>query len=113
MGRLLRLPGAGGLVAGPVVAAAVAAFVLTVAGLALNTAVDIRTDERHAERHELAGAAKRLGGRLPALRWAIGEMAVGLAAALAVSVWVGHWAPVCVARGSSCCTCSTTSSRYT
>lgn len=61
----------------PVLAASIANVLLIVAGLALNTAVDVRTDERHHERHHLARAARRIGtARL--VRWVVAELAVAL-----------------------------------
>lgn len=64
---------------------------IIVAALALNTAVDIHTDERHRDKSYLASAVLRFG-RERTLRWAATEMAAGLAFAVAVSVWTGRWA---------------------
>jgi 4-hydroxybenzoate polyprenyltransferase len=61
-------------------AAVVVNLLLIVAGLAVNAAVDIRTDARHPERGHLAGAVLRLGrGRI--IRLAAGE--AGLACLVA------------------------------
>lgn len=61
----------------PVLAAGSANLLLIVAGLVLNTAVDVRTDERHHERRHLARAARRIGTtRL--VRWVVAELAVAL-----------------------------------
>jgi lycopene elongase/hydratase (dihydrobisanhydrobacterioruberin-forming) len=61
----------------PALAAIIANLLLIVAGLALNTAADVRTDERHHERHHLAQAARRIGtARL--VRWVVAELTVAL-----------------------------------
>jgi 4-hydroxybenzoate polyprenyltransferase len=61
-------------------AAVLANLLLIVAGLALNTAADVRTDARHRDRGHLAGAALRLG-RDRVVRWAGLELIVALALA--------------------------------
>lgn len=72
-----------------VVAAIVANLLLITAGLALNTAVDVRTDERHREKSYLARAARRIGtGTL--VRWAVAETAVALLLAGLAAVWAGR-----------------------
>lgn len=68
-----------------VLAAITANLLLIVAGLVLNTAVDVRTDERHRERQHLARAARRLGTRRLA-RWAVTELTVALLLACLVAV---------------------------
>jgi 4-hydroxybenzoate polyprenyltransferase len=74
----------------PAVLAAVAANLLLLpAGLALNTAADVRTDERHRERWYLARAARRFGtGRL--VRWAVAELAVAVSFAALAAGWAGR-----------------------
>jgi 4-hydroxybenzoate polyprenyltransferase len=64
-------------------------LLLIVAALALNTAADIGTDERHPERHHLATAAQRLG-RDRVIRWAATELTVALVLAWLVALWSGH-----------------------
>lgn len=78
--------------------AAVANLLLIVAPLALNTAVDVGTDEHHDERAHLAAAARRLGtGRV--IRWAAAEMVVALLLAGVVAAWSMRPAVVAVAAG--------------
>jgi 4-hydroxybenzoate polyprenyltransferase len=60
-----------------VLAAIAANLLILVAALALNTAVDISTDERHGEKSHLASAARRFG-RHRVIRWAATETAIGL-----------------------------------
>ncbi|HEX4705107.1 MAG TPA: UbiA family prenyltransferase [Pseudonocardiaceae bacterium] len=79
------------------VLAAVANLLLIVAGLALNTAADVGTDEYHHERAHLAAAARRLGrGRV--VRWAATEMILALLLAGALAVW--SMRPVVVAAAA-------------
>jgi 4-hydroxybenzoate polyprenyltransferase len=81
---------AGQLLDVAVLAAVVVNLLLTVAGLALNSAVDIRTDERHQERSYLASAARRFG-RSRTIRWAATETVVALLLAGLVSVWLDRY----------------------
>ncbi|WP_052583874.1 UbiA family prenyltransferase, partial [Saccharomonospora iraqiensis] len=89
-GACFTVAGPGGLLAPAVVAAVVATLAVLLGGLVLNTAVDLDSDRRHAERGGLAGAARRLG-RTAGLRLACAEFALGLVLASAVSVWTGRW----------------------
>lgn len=74
----------------PAVLAAVAAnLLLIVAGLPLNTAADVDTDQRHPEKRYLARAARRLGTRR-LVRWAAVELAVGSALAGLAALWAGR-----------------------
>jgi lycopene elongase/hydratase (dihydrobisanhydrobacterioruberin-forming) len=74
-----------------VVLLAIAANALIIlAALALNNAVDIRTDRRHRDKGYLASAVLRFG-RARTFRWAAAETAAGLASAVAVSLWTGRW----------------------
>jgi 4-hydroxybenzoate polyprenyltransferase len=79
-GRLLDLP---------VLAAVTANLMLIVAGLALNTAADVRNDEQHPERGLLVGATRRFG-RDRVLRWAAAEAAGGMLLAGLVALWVAR-----------------------
>jgi lycopene elongase/hydratase (dihydrobisanhydrobacterioruberin-forming) len=84
------VPDAGRLLAVVVLCAVAANLLLIVSALALNTAADIRTDERQRERNYLASAALRLGrGRV--LRWATTEMIIAVALATLVWTWSGRW----------------------
>jgi lycopene elongase/hydratase (dihydrobisanhydrobacterioruberin-forming) len=76
--------------ADPAVAAAVVANLLLItAGLVLNTAADVRTDERHREKRYLARAARRFGtGTL--IGAAVAEAAAGLLLACLAAVWAGR-----------------------
>lgn len=73
-----------------VLAAVLANLLLSVSGLALNNAVDVRTDERHRDKNYLSDAVRRIG-RARTLRLAAAETAVGLALAAGISVRTGHW----------------------
>jgi 4-hydroxybenzoate polyprenyltransferase len=71
---------------------AIGANLLMILGaLALNTAADIRTDDRHREKRYLARAALRIGRRRT-LRLGVVELAAGLALAVVVSAETGRWA---------------------
>jgi 4-hydroxybenzoate polyprenyltransferase len=89
-GACLAATSAGQLLDMPVLLAILANLVLVTSGLALNVAVDVRTDSRHQDKHYLASAVTRLG-RDRVLRWVVGETVAGLALATVVSVWTGHW----------------------
>jgi 4-hydroxybenzoate polyprenyltransferase len=81
----------------PAVLLAIAAnLILIVAPLALNVAVDMATDQRHADKGYLATSAARFG-RFRALDWAAAEMIVALAAVLAIGVLRGRWWPLVTA----------------
>jgi lycopene elongase/hydratase (dihydrobisanhydrobacterioruberin-forming) len=78
--------------------AAVVNLLLIVAPLALNTAVDVETDEYHHERAHLAAAARRLGpGRV--IRWAVTEMTVALLLAGLLAAWSMRPVVLVVAAG--------------
>jgi 4-hydroxybenzoate polyprenyltransferase len=77
----------------PAVLAIVANLLLIVAPLALNVAVDVATDSRHADKGYLAGAAGRFG-QSRALNWAGAEMILALAAVLAIGIGWGRWWPL-------------------
>jgi 4-hydroxybenzoate polyprenyltransferase len=82
----------------PAVLAAITANLLLIVGaLALNTATDTGTDERHPERAALAAAARRFGTRRT-LRWAAAEVAV--AVILAGSVAAGTGRPLVLAAAA-------------
>lgn len=85
-----RLPGL------PVLGAAVANLLLILGAMALNTAADVRTDERHPERRRLVAATRRFGRRR-ALRWARTEMTVAMLLAGLVAAWSGGPAVVVTA----------------
>jgi 4-hydroxybenzoate polyprenyltransferase len=72
-----------------VLAAIVANLPLVVAPQALNTAADVRTDERHPERGRLTSAVRRFG-RDRILRWAAAELAFAALLAGLVAVWSGR-----------------------
>ena len=78
------------LLNGPVLLAITANLLLIPAALALNTAVDIRTDEHDTDKSYLASAALRVGRRRT-LRLAGAEIAAGLAVAAAAALWSGRW----------------------
>src|SRR5689334_1156663 len=54
--------------------------------MALNTAADVRTDERHREKYHLAAATRRFG-RDRAGRWAAAEATVAMLLAGLVTAW--------------------------
>ncbi|EHR49454.1 4-hydroxybenzoate polyprenyltransferase-like prenyltransferase [Saccharomonospora marina XMU15] len=89
-GACLAITEPAGLLTAPVALAVLANLLLITSGLALNTAVDIRTDAEHRERGYLARAAQRFG-RARLLRWTAAEMAAALALAVAISAWTGRW----------------------
>lgn len=89
-GACLAVTSAGQLLDAVALLAILANLVLITAGLALNNAVDVRTDARHQDKHYLASAVTRFG-RDRAFRWVAGETALGLALATVVSVRTGHW----------------------
>lgn len=89
-GVCLAVTSARQLLDASVLLAIVANLLLITAGLALNTAVDVRTDSRHRDKHYLASAVTRFG-RDRAFRWATLEMACALGLAVLVSLRVGHW----------------------
>jgi lycopene elongase/hydratase (dihydrobisanhydrobacterioruberin-forming) len=70
----------------PVLGAVIMNLLLIVAAMALNTAVDVRTDEQHPERRHLVGATRRIG-RDRAFRWAVWEMSIAMLLAGLVAVW--------------------------
>jgi lycopene elongase/hydratase (dihydrobisanhydrobacterioruberin-forming) len=76
-----------------VLVAIMANALMILGGLALNTAVDVRTDEQHQDKRYLARAVQRFG-RGRALRLCAAELAAGLILAGAVSVATGRWAVV-------------------
>jgi lycopene elongase/hydratase (dihydrobisanhydrobacterioruberin-forming) len=78
------------LLGGPVLLAVAANLLLILAALALNAAVDTRTDEHDTNKSHLACAALRVG-RGRTLRWAATEAATALAAAAAAALWIGRW----------------------
>jgi lycopene elongase/hydratase (dihydrobisanhydrobacterioruberin-forming) len=86
------------MVQAPVLLAIMANLVLLVAGLSLNVAVDIPTDERNRDKSYLAGAALRFG-RERLIGWSTAEMSVGLALAASISWWTGRPLPVLAAAG--------------
>ncbi|WP_160148880.1 UbiA family prenyltransferase [Amycolatopsis alkalitolerans] len=81
----------------PALLAIAAALLLIVAPLALNVAVDMATDEAHADKRYLAGAAGRFGSAR-ALRWAGAEMVAAVVAVLAIGIGWGRWWPLTVAE---------------
>ncbi|WP_246257859.1 UbiA prenyltransferase family protein [Amycolatopsis anabasis] len=83
----------------PVLLAAMANLLIILSGLALNTAADIRTDERQADREQLANAALRIG-RERVFRWAAIEMCCALVLATAISQWTGHLLGTAFAAGA-------------
>lgn len=85
-------------VAIPGVTAIVANLLLITAGLALNTAADVRTDERHREKRYLARAARRFGTG-PLVGWAVVEAVVALLLACLAAVWAGSPLVVAAAVG--------------
>jgi len=89
-GACFAVEGAQGLLDASVTAAIGVNLLLIVSALALNTAIDTPTDERHRDKNYLASAAARFG-RARALRWAATEMAAGLALAVTISWWSGRW----------------------
>jgi lycopene elongase/hydratase (dihydrobisanhydrobacterioruberin-forming) len=79
----------------PAVPTAITANLLLIVGaLALNTAADTGTDERHPERAVLTAAARRFGTRR-VVRWSAGEL--GVAVVLAGSVAAGTGRPLVLA----------------
>lgn len=80
----------------PVLIASMANLMLLVAALALNTAVDIRTDQRHQEKNYLAAAVLRFG-RGRALRWSATEMVAALVLVAVVAAWLNRWLLVGIA----------------
>jgi lycopene elongase/hydratase (dihydrobisanhydrobacterioruberin-forming) len=76
-GSCFAVTGAARLLDLTVLGTVLANLLLITSGLALNTAADLRTDERHAERGRLAGAARRLSRRR-ILRWVTTEMLVAV-----------------------------------
>lgn len=90
LGACFAVTDTGQLAHGTVILAVLANLLLIVGPLALNVAVDMRTDERHREKGYLADAATGFGRRR-ALRWAIAEMTTGLALSIAVSLLSGSW----------------------
>ncbi|MGH3870283.1 MAG: UbiA family prenyltransferase [Pseudonocardiaceae bacterium] len=89
-GACFAAGGVPGLLDPPVLAAVAANLLLIPSGLALNTAVDVRTDERNRDKSYLAAAVTRFG-RTRTLRWVAAEMAAGLALAIAIALWSGRW----------------------
>jgi 4-hydroxybenzoate polyprenyltransferase len=81
---------AGRLADGPILLAFVANALLILAGLALNVAADVRTDELHRDKSYLAGAVRRVGRRR-VYGLAAAEAVAGLGCAVAVSVATGRW----------------------
>ncbi|TKG71841.1 UbiA family prenyltransferase [Prauserella endophytica] len=75
---------------GPALLAVLANLLLIVGPLALNVAVDSRTDERHQEKRYLAAAASGFG-RSRAVRWSLAELGVGLVLSTTVALWTGSW----------------------
>ncbi|GAB3476931.1 hypothetical protein GCM10027521_08730 [Amycolatopsis cihanbeyliensis] len=84
-----------GLPNGPVLLAIGANLLLTLAGMAINTAADTGTDAKHRHKFRQAEVALTVG-RARIRRWATAEAVAGLALALAAAVWSGRW-PVAVA----------------
>lgn len=80
----------------PVLLAVAANFLILMAGLLLNTAVDIPSDTRHAERGHLADSALRLG-RNRGVRLAVAELVAGLFLASVISLGTGRWLVVLAA----------------
>ncbi|PRX43716.1 4-hydroxybenzoate polyprenyltransferase [Prauserella shujinwangii] len=77
--------------AGSATVLAVAANLLFIVGaLALNNVADLGIDSRHAEKGYLARATRRLGTDR-ALRWAVTELATGLALCLVLWFTTGRW----------------------
>ncbi|HKS46535.1 MAG TPA: UbiA family prenyltransferase [Amycolatopsis sp.] len=81
----------------PAVLAAILANLLLIIGpLALNVAIDMPTDTRHADKGYLAIAAARLGRRRAlALSWT--EMALGLLTTAGVGLGRDRWWPLAIA----------------
>lgn len=77
--------------------AVVANLLVIVAPLALNVAVDMATDQHHADKGYLATAAGRFG-RTRALNWAAAEIITALAAVLAIGVVWDRWWPLITAQ---------------
>lgn len=89
-GACFAVTSVGGLLAPSVLLAVAANLVIITGGLLLNTVVDLPNDSRHAERAELAGAARRLGRR-GGFQLATLEFGFGVAAGVGISVWTGRW----------------------
>lgn len=89
-GACFAVKSIGQLASVSVLAAVVANYLLIVSVLALNTAADIRTDERHPQRGYLASTARRFG-RIRVLRWAGTEMACALVLTIPIAAWSGRW----------------------
>jgi len=92
-GTLFATDDATRLLTAPAILAAVAGFLLIVAPLALNVAVDHATDSQHADKGYLAAAAGRFG-RSRALDWAAAELLAGVLALLVIGVRWGRWQPL-------------------
>jgi len=83
------------LVSWPVLLTVVATLLALLAGLALNTAADRRTDAEDRDKTALAGAGRRIGApRIAA--WAAAEGATALALALVVALRLDRWPPLFV-----------------
>ncbi|MQA06955.1 MAG: hypothetical protein GEU98_00150 [Pseudonocardiaceae bacterium] len=78
------------LLEAPILAAIGANLLLIVSGLALNVAVDLRTDELHKDKNYLAAAARHIG-RSRIRRWIGTEWVVALGVATFLSLWSGRW----------------------
>ncbi|HVW44938.1 MAG TPA: UbiA family prenyltransferase [Amycolatopsis sp.] len=95
-GILFAHTGRGPLLTVPAILAFAANLLLIIAPLALNVAIDVPTDSRHADKSYLAGAAGRFG-RSRALDWANAELLAGLGAVLAIGIGWGRWGPLACA----------------
>ncbi|MFD8497726.1 UbiA family prenyltransferase [Amycolatopsis sp. NPDC059657] len=73
-----------------ILAATLANGLLFTSGLALNSLVDVPTDERHEDKSYQAAAVRELGREHVAL-WAATEAAVGIALLAWVTLTTGHW----------------------
>jgi 4-hydroxybenzoate polyprenyltransferase len=71
----------------PVLLSIIANLLSIVGGNPLNAAVDISTNAHTQGKRDIAQAARRLG-RNHAMRWAAAEMAIALAVAAAISLWL-------------------------
>ncbi|MTD54042.1 UbiA family prenyltransferase [Amycolatopsis pithecellobii] len=84
------------LAAAPVIATAIANALLLVAGLALNTVIDLDGDRNDNDKTALVGAAVRVGP-VRLWQWVIIEGVTGLALAGAVTAITGRWLPAAAA----------------
>ncbi|MDQ0381914.1 UbiA family prenyltransferase [Amycolatopsis thermophila] len=85
------------LIGGPVLVTVAATVLSLLAGLALNTAADVRTDRHDRDKTALTGAAGRFGSRR-IFGWAAAEAIAAMVLAAVVALRLGRWAvPVVLA----------------